>query len=290
VAATLDDVIAALGKLPQRRRRREANTEYGVGKLAQPTGQPVVCVNTPDSENEERDWTITWQAEALPPGFGGIAPSTTCGVLQCTIRYYAGEVQYNLGPFDVVDLEQHTIDLCARQVDVYFSWANYTGAGGGSSPGPGAPAPLPVWASCGLTKVSHDITIPNPPTWYRTPAAQYTVPGGGGAAVVASRNTQITVPSSGQFKAMIGSVTAVGAGSTVPVYVMLFDAPTTGTAPNATAAPLWTSDAVVQGQSFSSYDATEQTAWIYGLWVGLSSTPATYTPTAGTFSADIAGG
>lgn len=282
--STLHDLVTAVGRLPQRRRPRVNMTAYGVLKLAPASGQIVTCVSTPDS-GEEQDHVVTYQANSLPPGFGGIAPSTTCGVLQITIRYYQGEVQYQLGPFDVTDLEQHTVDVCARQIDVYYSWANYTGAGSGTSAGPSTPAPLEVWASAGLTKSSHAATLPNTPVWFRSPATLYTNLGGG-AAVVAAANTQIAVPSSGQFFGMRGSL-VTGTGT---LYVQVFDSPPGAAAPTTGAEPLWTSDALVAGQSYSSRDPSGQTAWIYGLWAGLSSTPQVFTPAAGTFSCDVAGG
>ena len=241
--------------------------------------QPVTLVNTPDSDVEDRDYVVTIQALTLPPGFGGVSPSKTCGSLVYRIDYSQGEGNYTLEG-TLADLEEHTTDICARRVTVSVAWVNYsaTPTHGGS-----APAPLQVTASAGATKAAHARTLPSAPNWYVSPLydnSATTTP-----LLVASANPAIAVPSSGQFRAMYGSI-ASGSGT---IYVQLLDSPP-GTPPVNGAVPLWTSDAVVAGGSYASYDALEQTAWIYGLWVCLSSTPATLTILAGTWTTNLAGG
>jgi len=284
-AATLDDLLKAIRQLPRARRRRPEQLAYGQRVEVPATStkavpQPKTAVNTPDSEVEDRDYVVTVQALGLPPGFGGVAPSTTCGTLQYTIEYSQGESTYSM-PGQLADLEAHTIDLCARRVTVSFQWVNYTSSVVAPAT---APTPLSCFASAGATKATHDKTRPSPPNWFLGPL--YDTTGPTPAQVVKAANTQITVPASGQMKALKGSL-VTGTGT---IWIMLLDAPTGGTAPTNGAIPLWVTDSLVAGDSFAAFDALEQAAWIYGLWVCASSTPATLTPAGATFTCDVGGG
>ena len=279
IGAELRNVRAALGRLPQRRQRLSSQASYGVAQYVNVNAGPVTCVNTPDSEDGERDYCVTWQAMALPPTFGGVAPNANSGVLLCTIEYSQAETNHTIGPFPVVDLEEHTLDLCARRVAVSFQWTGWaTSVSAPTAP----PSAIKVQASAGLTQNTHGNSVPTPPTWFISPLYEV----GGSPVVVVDANGAVPVPSHGTFQAMRGSMVS-GSGTG---YVMLLDAPTGGAAPGAGAVPLWVSDPLTAGQGYSSFDALQKTAWIYGLWVGLSSTDATFTPLAGTFTCNVAGG
>lgn len=296
----LSQLLYAVRQLPRARRYRPSYNPWGVKTALTPTADtPLavsapafagVCispVDTPD-DKDERDWVITWRLHALPPSFGGSAPSTTCGVVQVIITYTQGQANYTIGPFSVVDTQHHTLPftLTARKVTVTAKWSGVTFGAFNV-----APSPIFFSASAGETHADHDQGLAaTPPTWFRTPAALYIVPGGGGAQKIASANAQVPVPSSGAFKGLVGSVVTSAAGATTPVYIMLFDAPLTAAAPNAGALPLWTTDPIVPLQGTSSFDVTGQTNWNYGLWVGISSTPGVYTPVAGSCACDVAGG
>jgi len=284
LACRLDRVVKALSQLPRARRRRPEQLAYGTTKAAPATGvnaqaQPVTLVNTPDSDVEDRDYVVTIQALALPPGFGGVAPSSTCGSLEYTIDYSQGESNYSLSG-TLADLEAHTTDICARRITVSVAWINYSTTPTAPKT---APAPLPVTASAGATKATHARTLPSALNWYQSPL--YNSGGPTAPQLVASANPSIVVPAAGQFRAMYGTI-ATGTGT---MYVQLLDSPS-GTAPVNGAIPIWTSDSLCVGDSYASFDAREQTAWIYGLWVCLSSTPATLTIVVGTWTTNLAGG
>jgi hypothetical protein len=280
VHSALQDVVTGLKRLPQRRQARGGQLEYGSGpQYVSSQGDDVTLVNTPNAA-VENDYVVSIQALSLPPGFGGTAPSTTCGVLRYRIQYAQGESDLEIEGY-LSDLEAQTIDISARQIQVSVAWLN----------APAGTAPCRAIAGVGRTMLSHPPTRPNVPTWFRTPAAGYAT-GTNTAAnskVVGSANTQLAVPASGGFRGASGAVTAITAATTV--YIMLFDAPTTGTAPTTGAVPIWTSDALQAGQSFSALDDSGRVAWIYGLWVGASTTPIVMTaPNEVQFACDVLGG
>jgi hypothetical protein len=309
VTATLDDVsdllkgiTGELRRAPGRRAPSEEQLRYGRKDNVSNNGNHVTLVDTPVS-GDDRDFLVTVRADALPPGFGGSNPSSTCGVLNYSVRWTTAEGNFQLphagsgarGASPVVipgiplcDTQIHTLLITARAVQVDAWWSGYTTDS--------QQLAVAVTGAAGSTKVldAADWMRAPQPTWYRTPGTGLYAPSAVNAAAIAAANPALSVPFSGRVHALAGSlVSASGSG---PYWVMLLDglaiAGANGRVPptNGTAVPLWVSDAISIGQSFSAIDPAQNTAWNYGLYVGVSSTPNVWTPVTATLSCDVAGG